>query len=399
MANSEHLEILNQGVDAWNEWRKENTAFIPILDKANLSKFHLPNANLYGANLRAANLREANLSEADLRGADLREANLFKANLIRANLRGAHLIEACLIDAFMWEVDLFGANLNGANMRRVSLNDALLRQAHLNETDLREAHLYSADLREALMHGANLSGADLNQANLTDTVLIEATLKNSTLISAVLFRTYLSGSEISGANLEYTDLSRCDIGGVKCTHIFWKGKRLKFKEGEFEKYFKFIENTVEIILDLPFSEVSNLTGRLIQEAVDRKYGQGTLLFKGQTALSNETTRYEYMVFDPSIQLDELQTQLSQLQNHLEPVIEKAKANNEPKKIIGVKDEIDLPFAKGLVVRPKELVPLVTKGYLRLSPNVQAFLLKVTEVTNRILGIHPTEEKEELHDPD
>ncbi|MGQ9702955.1 MAG: hypothetical protein ACUVRX_01220 [Actinomycetota bacterium] len=42
MANPEHLEILRQGVKAWNEWRRQNVYIIP---------------DLYGADLRGMDLQ------------------------------------------------------------------------------------------------------------------------------------------------------------------------------------------------------------------------------------------------------------------------------------------------------------------------------------------------------
>jgi len=36
MANEEHLKILNQRVEAWNEWRDKNPQITPDLSKANL---------------------------------------------------------------------------------------------------------------------------------------------------------------------------------------------------------------------------------------------------------------------------------------------------------------------------------------------------------------------------
>ena len=61
MANPEHLKILEQGVEGWNKWRKENPDVRPDLIEANLE-----GANLSGAHLRVANLEGANLSGANL---------------------------------------------------------------------------------------------------------------------------------------------------------------------------------------------------------------------------------------------------------------------------------------------------------------------------------------------
>jgi hypothetical protein len=80
MANSEHIELLRRGVDAWNAWRKKEPATVPDLAHAKLSTAHLRGAALNGANLRAADL-----SSADLRGAILKGAVLFAAILRQAD--------------------------------------------------------------------------------------------------------------------------------------------------------------------------------------------------------------------------------------------------------------------------------------------------------------------------
>ncbi|MEH2217631.1 MAG: pentapeptide repeat-containing protein [Nostoc sp.] len=47
MANEEHLALLKQGVEAWENWRRESTIMEPDLKAADLN-----GADLSGANLR-----------------------------------------------------------------------------------------------------------------------------------------------------------------------------------------------------------------------------------------------------------------------------------------------------------------------------------------------------------
>lgn len=69
MANHEHLDILMQGVEAWNQWRKKYLNIQPNFGGANLLFF-----NLVEADLRHANLNLVNLSWARLSGANLSQA-------------------------------------------------------------------------------------------------------------------------------------------------------------------------------------------------------------------------------------------------------------------------------------------------------------------------------------
>jgi hypothetical protein len=186
----------------------------------------------------------------------------------------------------------------------------------------------------------------------------------------------LSKADISGANLNDANLSQWVIKGIRCSNIIWKGKRLEFKEGEFEKAFTTIENTIEMILDVPFSDLSQYTGGIIEQAINQKYGEGSLLFRGQTALSNHTTKYEFINFGTDEQLNEIQGTLSDIQNQLKPVIEEAKAKHEPKPAIDLKEEVDIPFTKGLIVRPKEVARLLSERHAQMHPLLQNIILTV-----------------------
>jgi len=191
LANPEHLAKLKEGVEAWNQWRKQNPEVRPDLRKANLGGGFLEHVDLRRADLREANLREARLSGAELQGADFREAiligaDLTTAHLDRASLSPAYLSKARLVGAKLTEADLRGAdlteailiraNLRQAKLTRAGLNRALLLNAHLIGADLCEADLSGADLGEANLVGANLRGADLSRTGLVETNLETANL-------------------------------------------------------------------------------------------------------------------------------------------------------------------------------------------------------------------------------
>ena len=118
MANPEHVEILKQGVDVWNQWRENNPKVKADLPEADLTK-----AILFGADLSKANLTDADLNEADLSKANLSYAGLYNADLTKANLSGANLS---------------GANLSNTGLLGTNFQYARFRETQLVNIDLRK---------------------------------------------------------------------------------------------------------------------------------------------------------------------------------------------------------------------------------------------------------------------
>jgi uncharacterized protein YjbI with pentapeptide repeats len=229
MADEEHVNILKQGIPAWNEWRSANPQLSPDLSGA-----PLPGADLHGANLSRADLGGANLSRADLigahlTGATLSRANLFSANLGDANLLGANLSDARLSDANLNFAHLPGANLSRADLTFANLSGANLIDAHLpganlsgadlsradvNLADLSRANLKGANLEGANLEGANLEGAILEAANLEGAILEGANLKGAHLNGAILKGARLNGAILKGADFNGADLDGADLDGA-----------------------------------------------------------------------------------------------------------------------------------------------------------------------------------------
>jgi hypothetical protein len=149
MANQEHLKILMQGVESWNEWREEYPEIEPNLELENLSKVNLSGAELKRANLKMTDLKGANLSyaylvEADLSHALLTEVNLSKAIFDKANLEYARFFRA----------DLTQASLTGAN----------LNHASFDETNFQWANLDYADFSNSSVGWSIFAGNDLSKS-------------------------------------------------------------------------------------------------------------------------------------------------------------------------------------------------------------------------------------------
>ena len=90
MADQEHLDILKQGSQIWNDWREKNPDVKPDLRGADLHEGHLR-----GANLRGADLTAANLVSVDLSGANLSEARLYETIFGDTRLTEAKGLDSC----------------------------------------------------------------------------------------------------------------------------------------------------------------------------------------------------------------------------------------------------------------------------------------------------------------
>jgi len=228
VVNKEHLHLLNQGVEVWNEWREQNLEIQPYLCKANLIGADLSKANLHKANLSGANLSGANLIGADFSRADLGETNLHKADLSKANLSLAdinwanlskvNLMGANLDRAYLHLSDLSMADLSGANMRKANLVGANLSGANLNEVYLYAANLVGADLRATNIRKANLSRADLSRADLSGADLFETDLMYATLVQTNFGGANLRGNRIYGISVWNLDLKGTTQTDLIITH-------------------------------------------------------------------------------------------------------------------------------------------------------------------------------------
>lgn len=211
MANSEHLQILEKGIEFWNQWREEYSDISPDLQSANLGGRDLCEANFSGANLN-----QANLSRTFIRWANLSKAQLVKTQLTGTDLSGTNLEH----------VDLNQANLQGATIRWVDLSFANLTQANFQGTSLSGANLCHAVLKQADFRRAELRWADLRGANLFETDLTWADLRGADLRSAILDSTIAISADFTEAVFTGTCIPNWEISidtkldDIHCLYVY-----------------------------------------------------------------------------------------------------------------------------------------------------------------------------------
>jgi uncharacterized protein YjbI with pentapeptide repeats len=208
MPNQSHLEMVNQGVEAWNKWREEHPEIEPDLSDVDFSNLKLNNANLSDTDLRRSNLKNADFRGANLVRADLRASNINQTSFNLAKLREANFSESYLRKSDLSEADLKRAYFIRADLVRVDLCETDLTKA-----DFRWAYLIGSDLRQA-----DLTQADLRWAHLSESNLNEANLVKANLIKASIIKTNLHRSNFKDALMAWTHFSDVDLSLTKDLH-------------------------------------------------------------------------------------------------------------------------------------------------------------------------------------
>jgi uncharacterized protein YjbI with pentapeptide repeats len=191
MANEEHIEILAQGVQAWNEWREANPDVAPDLRGLHMTGQHdvLMNRNADEPSLLFLNgtprewmangLAGINLDKADLNGAVIEHVNLAGATLRHSVLRFANVTYTSIGDS-----DLRGAHIAASRLFRVSLASSNLQHAFLAGNAIHESDMSNCDLT-----GANLAYTSLCNVNMSGGTLVGCCVHGSAAWNLDLART------------------------------------------------------------------------------------------------------------------------------------------------------------------------------------------------------------------
>ncbi|XHH08041.1 MAG: pentapeptide repeat-containing protein [Candidatus Bathyarchaeia archaeon] len=141
MANPKHLELLEKGPSAVDEWQSNNKGKMLDFSYADLCEKNLVGFNLQNAYFFTADLSYANLSKTQLAKANFACSRLQGVDFTDANLSGACLCLSSLIYPIFSNTTLAKANLLGATLHApfVKGPQISLKGARMQDTSLIES--------------------------------------------------------------------------------------------------------------------------------------------------------------------------------------------------------------------------------------------------------------------
>lgn len=207
----------------------ENTTFSDcsftgaVLDKLLLHKTRLSDCLFTEASITHTTFLELTLNNVSFQGARLYKNQFLTCEFMASGFNGARL-EGCIMFetqashtdftsstltacAFVTGTQLQNVNLENStlkqcNFRKMAMQGARFHRAKLENCDFSQARLSHADMRQLKGNGCTFNRCDLSQA----------TLENSDLIGALMQKSYLTGTDLRGANVFRADMSQAHLG-------------------------------------------------------------------------------------------------------------------------------------------------------------------------------------------
>jgi hypothetical protein len=234
MANPEHVEILKQGVKAWNDWRKASPRVIPDLSEHRIEKESLGglislkiNSTGMGfdhferiiPNFDDVNLRNAQLNNVLFNGSHLRRVNFSGARLYGLDFVNADLSFTSFQGAYLASVNFFGAGLDFVDFAGATLEYASFGVNDLSEVRGLEAvkHLgrSSIDIETIYKSRGRIPGGFLRGCVLPESYIVQIPLLLAALEPIQFYSCFIS---YSSKNQDFAERLYADLQskGVRC---------------------------------------------------------------------------------------------------------------------------------------------------------------------------------------
>jgi uncharacterized protein YjbI with pentapeptide repeats len=231
------MDILRKGVQHWNNWRKDNPDYIPVLfppggvelNNLDLSGIDFSNSILQAANFNHSKLDgskfdNCNLKVAKFNNVDLRNVSFKKANFESTEFKNSVLEGMCFRNFIFKRCKFINANLRKINFRFSQFQEAVFIGADLSDTDMIRTLNNNAVFSNAKLTNTNFSFSDCSNvnfsgANLTNAQLNKCTLSKTNFSNCILVNASLEGAILIDSDLSYSNLDNAKVYGLSAWNL------------------------------------------------------------------------------------------------------------------------------------------------------------------------------------
>jgi uncharacterized protein YjbI with pentapeptide repeats len=168
--DSEHLAKLQEGVAAWNAWRKENPEIRPDLKGLDFTDPVFRSTSLWIKDGQRVSILGIDLSHtlclnANFSGANCRNANFSDAMCDQANFSDAYCYRTNFSDAFCYKTNFSGANCSWSNFSGAICSLSNFSGANCGRANFTGANCFASNFSATILHRADFSQTEVLAVN------------------------------------------------------------------------------------------------------------------------------------------------------------------------------------------------------------------------------------------
>ena len=213
------LNLLEKGVDTWNQWRKNNPGIHPVLEEIQLEQFDLLNVNFSCTTFYKCKLINSHLCKADLRGVCLKHTEIKNSNFVGSNIsrffdnshnQKSKIEECCIVNS-----DFSNSNLFYSIITNSSIKNSFFKVSNFDKSEFDNVKIYFSNFDDANFRFSKIKN---------NTAYYYAIIKNTNFSNAIFENTYFSknifnGTEFPNAkfnNVKFIEVNMSDINMNQC---------------------------------------------------------------------------------------------------------------------------------------------------------------------------------------
>ena len=215
MANKEHLEILECGVDFWNKWKKKSGNLVANLTNTEFESKDFEHFDFSNTDFTSSSFNDSRFLEADFSNSILKETSFLDCHFKKNSFKSAILESSLIVFSTLASCDFLKSDCSysrilNSKFTKCTFNNTKLDTAFLIENKFTDTEFYNSNLENSNLNGSSflkckLSHLSLLKSDFKSAYIIESLLRDCNIVGATFGNTYFSESILeNNLNLEST---------------------------------------------------------------------------------------------------------------------------------------------------------------------------------------------------